>query len=59
LSVLPCLSYGELALDEHGKIVGLRSKSLFQMGAYFVGAALAAGAFSLRDLRKAVEGVSD
>ncbi len=40
--------YGELALDEHGKIVGLRSKSLFQMGAYFVGAALAAGAFSIR-----------
>ena len=40
--------YGELALDEHGKILGLRSKSLFQMGAYFVGAALAAGAFSIR-----------
>jgi carbon-monoxide dehydrogenase large subunit len=40
--------YGELALDEHGKILGLRSKSLFQMGAYFVGAALAAGAFSVR-----------
>src|ERR1700760_1383522 len=33
--------FGELALDEHGKILGLRSKSLFQMGAYFVGAALA------------------
>src|SRR4029078_12034451 len=40
--------YGELALDEKGKILGLRSKSLFQMGAYFVGAALAAGAFSIR-----------
>jgi carbon-monoxide dehydrogenase large subunit len=40
--------YGELALDERGKILGLRSKSLFQMGAYFVGAALAAGAFSIR-----------
>jgi aerobic carbon-monoxide dehydrogenase large subunit len=40
--------FGELALDEHGKILGLRSKSLFQMGAYFVGAALAAGAFSIR-----------
>ena len=40
--------YGELALDEQGKILGLRSKSLFQMGAYFVGAALAAGAFSIR-----------
>jgi aerobic carbon-monoxide dehydrogenase large subunit len=40
--------YGELALDEHGKILALRSKSLFQMGAYFVGAALAAGAMSIR-----------
>jgi carbon-monoxide dehydrogenase large subunit len=40
--------YGELALDERGKILALRSKSLFQMGAYFVGAALAAGAFSIR-----------
>jgi len=40
--------YGELALDEGGKILALRSKSLFQMGAYFVGAALAAGAFSIR-----------
>src|SRR6188768_259944 len=40
--------YGELALDGRGKILGLRSKSLFQMGAYFVGAALAAGAFSIR-----------
>jgi aerobic carbon-monoxide dehydrogenase large subunit len=40
--------YGEMALDENGRIVGLRSKSLFQMGAYFVGAALAAGAFSIR-----------
>jgi aerobic carbon-monoxide dehydrogenase large subunit len=40
--------YGEMALDENGRIVGLRSRSLFQMGAYFVGAALAAGAFSIR-----------
>ncbi|MGZ3348956.1 MAG: xanthine dehydrogenase family protein molybdopterin-binding subunit [Xanthobacteraceae bacterium] len=40
--------YGELALDEHGKILALRAKCLFQLGAYFVGAALAAGAFSLR-----------
>jgi aerobic carbon-monoxide dehydrogenase large subunit len=47
--------YGELALDEHGKIVGLRSKSLFQMGAYFVGAALAAGAFSLRFVPQAYD----
>jgi len=47
--------YGELALDEHGKIVGLRSKSLFQMGAYFVNAALAAGAFSLRFVPQAYD----
>jgi aerobic carbon-monoxide dehydrogenase large subunit len=40
--------YGELALDEHGKILALRAQCLFQLGAYFVGAALAAGAFSLR-----------
>jgi aerobic carbon-monoxide dehydrogenase large subunit len=47
--------YGELALDERGKILGLRSKSLFQMGAYFVGAALAAGAFSLRFVPQAYD----
>jgi carbon-monoxide dehydrogenase large subunit len=40
--------YGELALDESGKILALRARCLFQLGAYFVGAALAAGAFSLR-----------
>ncbi len=49
------LYFGELALDEHGKIIGLRSKSLFQMGAYFVGAALAAGAFSLRFVPQAYD----
>ncbi len=47
--------FGELALDEHGKILALRSKSLFQMGAYFVGAALAAGAFSLRFVPQAYD----
>jgi len=47
--------YGELALDERGKIIGLRSKSLFQMGAYFVGAALAAGAFSIRFVPEAYD----
>ncbi len=40
--------YGELALDEHGRILALRARVLFQLGAYFVGAALAAGAFSVR-----------
>jgi carbon-monoxide dehydrogenase large subunit len=47
--------YGELALDEHGKILALRSKSLFQLGAYFVGAALAAGAFSIRFIPEAYD----
>ena len=47
--------YGELALDEHGKILGLRSKSLFQMGAYFVGAALATGAMSIRFVPQAYD----
>ena len=39
---------GEMALDESGKILGLKAQVLFQVGAYFVGACLAAGAFSLR-----------
>ena len=47
--------YGELALDEHGKILALRSKSLFQMGAYFVGPALAAGAMSIRFVPEAYD----
>ncbi|MFL6797103.1 MAG: xanthine dehydrogenase family protein molybdopterin-binding subunit [Xanthobacteraceae bacterium] len=47
--------YGELALDEHGKIVGLRARLLFQLGAYFVGAALAAGAMSIRFIPEAYD----
>src|SRR5262252_8971440 len=47
--------YGELALDEHGKILALRARCLFQLGAYFVGAALAAGAFSLRFVPEAYD----
>ena len=48
--------YGELALDEHGKILGAAlARSLFQMGAYFVGAALAAGAFSIRFVPEAYD----
>ncbi len=42
------VTYAELALDEKGKILGLRSQSLFQCGAYFVGALLAPAAFALR-----------
>ncbi|TMJ34750.1 MAG: xanthine dehydrogenase family protein molybdopterin-binding subunit [Alphaproteobacteria bacterium] len=47
--------YGELALDEHGKILALRARVLFQLGAYFVGAALAAGAFSVRFIPEAYD----
>jgi aerobic carbon-monoxide dehydrogenase large subunit len=47
--------YGELALDERGKILALRARCLFQLGAYFVGAALAAGAFSLRFIPEAYD----
>jgi len=47
--------YGELALDDNGKILALKSKSLFQMGAYFVNAALAAGAFSIRFIPEAYD----
>ncbi|HKA79482.1 MAG TPA: xanthine dehydrogenase family protein molybdopterin-binding subunit, partial [Xanthobacteraceae bacterium] len=47
--------YGELALDERGKILALRARCLFQLGAYFVGAALAAGAFSVRFIPEAYD----
>jgi carbon-monoxide dehydrogenase large subunit len=47
--------YGELALDAHGKILALRARCLFQLGAYFVGAALAAGAFSIRFIPEAYD----
>jgi aerobic carbon-monoxide dehydrogenase large subunit len=47
--------YGELALDDDGKIVGMRVRCLFNVGAYFVGAALAAGAFSVRFVPEAYD----
>jgi carbon-monoxide dehydrogenase large subunit len=47
--------YGELALDEHGKILALRARLLFQLGAYFVGAGLAAGAMSIRFIPEAYD----
>ena len=40
--------YGEMALDENSKILGIRARCLFNVGAYFVGAAMVVGAFSLR-----------
>src|ERR1700746_4002892 len=47
--------YGERGLDERGKSLALRARCLFQLGAYFVGAALAAGAFSLRFIPEAYD----
>ena len=47
--------YGELALDPHGKILALRARCLFQLGAYFVGAGLAAGAMSVRFIPEAYD----
>jgi carbon-monoxide dehydrogenase large subunit len=38
------ISHGELALDEKGKILAIRSQSLFQIGAYFVGPGMVSGA---------------
>src|SRR5947207_7419835 len=49
------VSYGELALDEKGKILALRSQSLFQIGAYFVGPGMVSGLFSLRFIPEAYD----
>ena len=47
--------YGELALDEQGKILALRAKALYQVGAYFVGPGLVPAAFSLRFMPEAYD----
>jgi carbon-monoxide dehydrogenase large subunit len=39
---------GEIALDADGKILAIRARGLFNVGAYFVGACMVVGAFSLR-----------
>lgn len=49
------VSYGELALDEKGKILAIRSQSLFQIGAYFVGPGMVSGLFSLRFIPEAYD----
>jgi len=49
------ISYGELALDEKGKILAIRSRSLFQIGAYFVGPGMVSGLFSLRFIPEAYD----
>jgi carbon-monoxide dehydrogenase large subunit len=47
--------HGEMALDENGKILGLRAKALYQVGAYFVGPGLVPAAFSLRFMPEAYD----
>jgi carbon-monoxide dehydrogenase large subunit len=47
--------FGEMALDESGKILGLRCKSLYQVGAYFVGPGLVPAAFSQRFMPEAYD----
>ena len=49
------VSYGELALDEQGKILAIRSQSLFQVGAYFVGPGMVSGLFSMRFIPEAYD----
>jgi carbon-monoxide dehydrogenase large subunit len=49
------VTYGEMALDENGKILGIRARSLFNVGAYFVGACMVVGAFSLRFIPEAYD----
>ncbi len=40
--------YGEMALDEHGKILAIRARGLHAFGAYVAGAAVAPLVFSIR-----------
>jgi aerobic carbon-monoxide dehydrogenase large subunit len=49
------VAYGEMALDENGKILGIKARCLFNVGAYFVGAAMVVGAFSLRFIPEAYD----
>jgi len=49
------ISNGEIALDEKGKILAIRSQSLFQIGAYFVGPGMVSGLFSLRFIPEAYD----
>src|SRR5262249_45539151 len=49
------VGYCEMALDENGKILAIRARCLFNVGAYFVGAAMVVGAFSLRFIPEAYD----
>jgi carbon-monoxide dehydrogenase large subunit len=46
---------GEVALDENGKILGIRAHTLYQIGAYFVGPAFVPAAFSQRFIPEAYD----
>jgi carbon-monoxide dehydrogenase large subunit len=46
---------GEMALDENGKILGIRAQSLNAVGAYFVGPAMVMSAFALRFIPEAYD----
>jgi carbon-monoxide dehydrogenase large subunit len=46
---------GEMALDENGRILGIRAQSLNAVGAYFVGPALVMSAFALRFIPEAYD----
>jgi len=49
------VGYCEMALDGNGKILAIRARCLFNVGAYFVGAAMVVGAFSLRFMPEAYD----
>jgi carbon-monoxide dehydrogenase large subunit len=49
------VGYCEMALDDKGKILAIRARCLFNVGAYFVGAAMVVGAFSLRFMPEAYD----
>jgi carbon-monoxide dehydrogenase large subunit len=46
---------GEIALDDNGKILGIRAHTLYQIGAYFVGPAFVPAAFSQRFIPEAYD----
>ena len=46
---------GEMALDENGRILGIRAQSLNNVGAYFVGPAMVMSAFALRFIPEAYD----
>jgi len=47
--------HGEMALDEAGRIIGIRTRSTTAVGAYFIGPAMVVGAFSIRLIPEAYD----